>query len=58
MTRNDAGKLSVLARGLNLGVKYKSISISDDVKKMLTEQKGKLSYSVYIAKLLGVKYEG
>jgi hypothetical protein len=25
---------------------------------MLTEQKGKLSYSVYIAKLLGVKYEG
>ena len=33
MTRNDAGKLSVLARGLNLGVKYKTINISDENAK-------------------------
>ena len=58
MTVADAGRLGAMARGYNVGVKYIKISIDKSVKDKLAKYKGNLSYSKFIAKLLGVEYDG
>lgn len=58
MTVAEAGRLGAMAQGKNIGVKYILIGIDKSVKDKLAKHKGNLSYSKFIAKLLGVEYDG
>ena len=58
MSVADAGRLGAMAKGYNVGVKYIGISVSTDVRDLLNKYKGELSHSTFLAKLMGVEYDG
>lgn len=58
MTVAEAGRLGAMAKGYNVGVKYIGIGVSTDVRDLLNKYKGELSHSTFLAKLMGVEYDG